>query len=136
MPKRATIVNAVSGSPGGLNQSSVTTRHAESPEDMSARVREAALSQRKSTSDYERRKVFQRYHDRDERADKRRGRQGNKLLQPISRKDAMKELGDEQLVIVRVDIIHTGDQDARFHLYLYRVTYTNVTTTNLIYTTH
>ena len=118
MPKRATIVNAVSGSPGGLNQSSVTTRHAESPEDMSARVREAALSQRKSTSDYERRKVFQRYHDRDERADKRRGRQGNKLLQPISRKDAMKELGDEQLVIVRVDIIHTGDQDARFHLYL------------------
>ena len=93
MPKRATIVNAVSGSPGDLNQSSFTTRHAESLEDMSARVSEAALSQRKSTSDYERRKVFQRYHDRDERADKRRGRQGNKLLQPISRKDAMKELG-------------------------------------------
>jgi len=58
MPKRATIVNAVSGSPGGLNQSSVTTRHAESPEDMSARVREAALSQRKSTSDLKGAKYF------------------------------------------------------------------------------
>ena len=77
MPKRAIRVNAGSGSSGGLNQSSVTTRQAESPEDMSVRVNEAALSQRKSTSDYERSKVFHRYHDRNEIADKRRGRKGN-----------------------------------------------------------
>jgi hypothetical protein len=71
MQKRAIRVNAESGSPDGLNQSSVTTRHVESPEDRTIRLNEAALSQRKSTSDYERSKVFQRYHDRNETADKR-----------------------------------------------------------------
>jgi len=92
MPKRAIRVNAGSCSPGGLNKSFVTSRQAESPEDRSVRVSAAALCKRKSTSDYERSKVFQRYHDRNEIADKRRGRKGNKLLQPISREDAMKEL--------------------------------------------
>ena len=121
MPKTPKRVNVVSSSSAGLNQTSVTTRHAESPEEKSARAIAAALSLRTSITDYERAKVFQRFHDRHETADKRRGRKANKLLQPLTAKNAMKELG--YLSKSGIDIIHTGEQDARFHLYhiIYRV---------------